>query len=203
MTDYFAELGQPRRPWLDEDRLKEKFHLLSSAVHPDRVHQQDAVIREQAEARYTKLNAAYQCLRNPKSRLEHLLILERGSKPGDLRTIPDDIVQFFGEVGAVLRDMNTLLVEKSQAASAILKVGLIGKALPQLEKISKLQAAIETRLNTVTEELRALDGEWAACLCDPAQRETALATAEKLYHLFGFLDRWARQLQERSFQLTI
>ena len=203
MTDYFAVLSQPRRPWLDADTLKETFHTRATAVHPDHVHQREATVREAADARHAELNAAYQCLRNPKLRLEHLLMLERGSKPGDLRTMPDDIVQFFGEVGAVLRDTNALLAEKSATTSAILRAGLIEKAMPQLEKLHRLQKAIQTHLDGVTFDLRALDGDWAASLRDPIRRETAIATADKLYHLFGFFDRWTGQLRERSFQLTI
>jgi len=112
-------------------------------------------------------------------------------------------VQFFGEVGALLRDTNGLIAEKAQITSAILKVGQLEKAMPQLEKISTLQAAIETRLQGVTDELRELDGDWDECLRDPARRTAALVTLERLYHLFGFFERWARQLQERSFQLTV
>ena len=41
MTDHFATLGEPRRPWLDAEALKEKFHRLSGTVHPDRVHGAD------------------------------------------------------------------------------------------------------------------------------------------------------------------
>lgn len=203
MTDHFAVLGQPRRPWLDADLLKERFHEFSAAVHPDHVHNQDAPVRQQADARYVGLNAAYQCLRNPKARLEHLLQLESGSKPGDLRAIPDDVVQLFGEVGTLLRDTHGLIAEKAQVTSSILKVGLLEKAVPHLEKISRLQAAIQTRLNGVTDDLRTLDRNWDECLRDPARRAAALATSERLYHLFGFFDRWARQLQERSFQLTV
>ena len=203
MTDHFAVLGQPRRPWLDADVLKEKFHQLSAAAHPDHVHNQDADVRQQADARYVELNAAYQCLRHSKTRLEHLLQLESGSKPGDLRAIPDDRVQFFGEVGALLRDTNGLISEKAQVTSSILRVGLLERAMPHLERISKLQEAIQTRLQTVTDELRALDRDWGECLRDPSRRAMALATSERLYHLFGFLERWAGQLQERSFQLTV
>ena len=203
MTDYFALLDQPRRPWLDADALKEKFHKLSATVHPDRVHNLDAPAREQAGTRYVEINAAYQCLHNPKSRLAHLLLLESGSKPGDLRTLPEDVVQLFGEVGAVLRETNALIAEKAQAASAILRVGLLEKAMPQLEKISRLQADIQSRLAGMTDELRALDRDWENSLADPARRAAALMSLEKLYHLLGFYERWARQLQERSFQLTV
>ncbi len=203
MTDYFALLGQPRRPWLEADALKGKFYELSASVHPDRVHNLEAPAREQAGTRYVEINAAYQCLGNPKSRLAHLLLLEAGSKPGDLRTLPEDVVQLFGEVGAVLRETNALIAEKAQAASAILRVGLLEKAMPQLENISRLQADIQSRLAGMTDELRALDRDWENSLADPARRAAALMSLEKLYHLLGFYERWARQLQERSFQLTV
>jgi len=36
MTDYFALLDEPRRPWLDVSSLKQKFLARSSEVHPDR-----------------------------------------------------------------------------------------------------------------------------------------------------------------------
>jgi len=203
MTDHFAALAQPRRPWLDPDTLKEKFHELSAAVHPDRLHNEEASVRQQASERYAGLNVAYQCLRNPKTRLEHLCQLESGAKPGDLRTIPDDVVQFFGEVGALLRETNGLVAEKASVTSAILKVGLLEKAMPYLERIAKLQAAIQARLQGVMEELRMLDQHWEECRQDPARRAAALGSAVRLYHLFGFFERWAGQLQERNFQLTV
>ena len=39
MADYFALLDEPRRPWLDPEELKAKFHALTATVHPDRVQQ--------------------------------------------------------------------------------------------------------------------------------------------------------------------
>jgi len=203
MTDHFAALHQPRRPWLDADSLKETFHTLSAEAHPDRVHNQDLPTRERADARYVELNSAYQCLRNHKSRLAHLLWLETGAKPGDSRTLPEDVVQLFGTVGALLRETNPLVAEKSQATSAMAKVGLMQKALPHIEKLAQLQAVIQTQLQGVTDELRKLDGDWDNFLGDPTKRAAAFGTVEKLYHLFGFYERWAGQLQERSFQLTV
>lgn len=203
MTDYFAVLGQPRRPWLDADKLKDEFHKRSAATHPDRVHGHDEAARREAEKRYADLNAAYQCLRNPKTRLEHLLLLERGTKPGDLRAIPDDVVQLFGEVALLLRSSEGVLAEKARAASAIQKAGLLAQAMPHLEKISALQKRIEDRLQSVAAELSALDQNWSEGLRDSSRRLPTLAAAEKLYHLHGFLDRWTQQLQERMIQLTL
>jgi hypothetical protein len=45
MTDYFALLQTPRRPWVDAEKLKENFQLLSARVHPDRLHGADEVTR--------------------------------------------------------------------------------------------------------------------------------------------------------------
>ena len=38
MTDYFALLNEPRRPWLDADLLKQTFLTLSAGAHPDKIH---------------------------------------------------------------------------------------------------------------------------------------------------------------------
>lgn len=203
MTDYFLVLRQPRRPWLDADSLKEIFHALSGEAHPDRVHNQDAPARDLADVRYSELNSAYQCLRHHKSRLAHLLLLETGAKPGDLRAMPENVVQLFGAVGSLLRETQPMLAEKSQATSAMAKAGLMQKAVPKIGQISQLQAAIQTQLQAVTDELRTLDAAWADRGQDPARHAAALAAGEKLYHLFGFYERWASQLQERSFELTV
>lgn len=203
MTDHFAALEQSRRPWLDADALKEKFHALSATVHPDRLHNADTATRQQASEHYANLNAAYQCLRQPKTRLEHLFLLETGAKPGDLRAIPEDIMQFFSEVGMLLRETNSLLAEKSSVTSPILKVNLLERSMPYLERISKLQALLQVRLREAMDELRTLDSQWDGQLKEPTQRAAALQSVERLYHLYGFLERWSGQLQERSFQLTV
>lgn len=203
MTDYFAALATPRRPWLDPEALKEKFFALSTTVHPDRVHGADATIKAQADESYAALNSAHQCLRDTKLRLQHLLLLETGAKPGDLKTIPEDVIQMFSHVAMLLRQTDSLLKEKAQAVSPMLKVGVLERAMPHLGMISTLQAAIDRRRGELDGELRALDEDWAGIVSNPEKREQALAGVQRLYHLFGFLDRWAGQLRERMIQLTI
>ena len=60
MTDYFALLNEPRRPWLDPDSLKKKFLALAAGIHPDRIHNADELEKAEANRRYAELNAAYQ-----------------------------------------------------------------------------------------------------------------------------------------------
>src|SRR5688572_29394167 len=101
MTDYFALLDEPRRPWLDPEALKVKFHQRSAELHPDRVHRQSASDKAKAQERYTELNAAYTCLREPKDRLLHLLTLESGGKPKDVQNIPAELMDLFFKVGTL------------------------------------------------------------------------------------------------------
>src|SRR4051812_33187546 len=98
MIDNFALLNEPRRPWVDPDALKTKFLALSSEVHPDRVHNAAEVEKQAANQRYSELNAAYNCLREPKDRLQHLLELELGAKPKDIQRIPAGTMDEFFEV---------------------------------------------------------------------------------------------------------
>jgi curved DNA-binding protein CbpA len=85
MTDYFALLDVPRRPWLDPDSLKEKYLTLSGKLHPDRAPP-DASDPRGAHDRYTEINSAYHSLLGPRERLSHLLQLELGTHAS--RTFP-------------------------------------------------------------------------------------------------------------------
>src|SRR3954467_14534710 len=114
MTDFFAVFGEQRRPWLDPEVLKGKFLALSAEAHPDRAHSAGAQERLQAQDRYTRLNAAYQVLREPKDRLRHLIELERGSKPGQIQRIPSDLMNLSLEVGEVCREADALVQEKGK-----------------------------------------------------------------------------------------
>ena len=68
-TDYFALLGEPRRPFLDPERVKETFHRLSLCQHPDQQQDGDPSGGDD----FARLNQAQQVLREPKARLKHLL----------------------------------------------------------------------------------------------------------------------------------
>src|SRR5688572_1414187 len=114
MTDYFAVLDEPRRAWLDPEALKAKFLSLSATVHPDRVHGQSDAERKAAQDRYTQFNAAYQCLRDTKSRLQHLLELERGGKLQDVQQIPPETMDLFFQVGKLCREADDFLARKRQ-----------------------------------------------------------------------------------------
>src|SRR4051794_20311166 len=109
MLDYFALLDEPRRPWIEPDQIRSKFLTLSAQVHPDRVHGADEATRQAAQARYAELNAAYNCLREPRDRLRHLLELELGAKPKDVQGVPPDLMALLMEVSRLCREVDAFL----------------------------------------------------------------------------------------------
>src|SRR6185295_4491387 len=111
MIDHFALLNEPRRPWLDPELLKAKFLTLSSKLHPDRTNNTSEAEKSIVTERYSALNAAYDCLREPKRRLRHLLELERGAKPAGVQTIPAEMMNLSGEVARLCREADVVLAE--------------------------------------------------------------------------------------------
>ena len=196
MTDYFALLNEPRRPWLDADSLKTKFFALSSEVHPDRVHNASESEKLEANRRYTELNAAYQCLREPRSRIRRLLELELGAKPSDLTDIPDDLMDLFFAVGKVFRDVDAFLVEKAQATSPLIQVQLFERGMEQVEQLNELSHKISPRRDALLDELKSLDAAW--------QSHTSVHTDRLLniWRMLSFYERWLAQIQERIAQLS-
>lgn len=198
MTDFFALLDEPRRPWIDTDPLKEKFLKLSSQAHPDRVHQKPAAEKKAAEERYAELNAAYNCLREPKDRLRHLLELETGKKPAHIEIFPPEMMDFAFEIGRVCKSADVLLAEKTKATSAILKVQFFERSQECVEMMNALQGRINEQRNSLLAELHAANVAW-----ESGQRESLLKRLEEVYRLFGYLSKWFAQLQEKAVQLML
>ncbi|MBI4326204.1 MAG: hypothetical protein HY674_13215 [Chloroflexi bacterium] len=107
--DYFALLSEPRHPWVDPERLKAKFLALLAAAHPDRVRRGGEAEKAAAEERAAELNAAYNCLREPKDRLQHLLELEGCGKPAVVEGGPAAVTDLFFEVGQACRAVDVFL----------------------------------------------------------------------------------------------
>src|ERR1017187_6922256 len=139
MTDYFALLNEPRRPWLDPDLLKQKFLALAAGIHPDRIHNANELEKAGANRRYAELNAAYHCLAGPKSRLRHLLELKLGAKPKDVQEIPAALADLFAEVATTCRNADVFLAEKGNAVSPLLQVQLFERAQEWIETLNGLQ----------------------------------------------------------------
>jgi curved DNA-binding protein CbpA len=205
MTDNFALLNEPRLPWLDPDELKQKFLPLSAEVHPDRVHNASDADKSAANKRYAELNAAYNCLREPKERLLHLLELELGEKPSDIQKIPPGTMDLFVEVGQTCRDADTFLAEKSKVTSPLLKVQMFERGQEWVDKLNALQQKINSKRAELSTELCKLNSVWQeAPPIDSPERAAALPLErlEQIYRVFSYIARWSEQIQERVVQLS-
>jgi len=189
--DYFALLGQPRLPWLEVDALKAGFLALSGERHPDRA---DAADKEAANQRYAELNAAYNCLREPKDRLAYLIKLETGQPPSDLQENPASLVDLFFNLAPVFQAVDKFLKEKSAATSPLAKVKLFTDGMDWFDQLTQLQSQINVRRQKLDAALQELSVAWTSA---PSYDE---ATA--LYREFSYLKRWSEQIQERLSRLA-
>jgi curved DNA-binding protein CbpA len=201
MTDNFALLNEPRRPWLESDLLKQKFLALSSNVHPDKIHSASESEKSAAGKQFAELNAAYNCLLEPKLRLLHLIELETGAKPKDIQQIPTALADLFAEIAAVCHKADDFLAEKSKVTSPLLQVQLFERAQEWIEQLNLLQRKLNELREKLTGELKSLDEKWIGN--NLGSRGDLLKKLEELYRLFGYFNRWNNQIQERIVQLTL
>lgn len=199
MTDYFALLDEPRRPWLEPEPLKEKFLALSAMVHPDRVHHLGEAERASAQERYTELNAAYNFLREPRERLHHLLQLERGELPKDIQRIPSELMDLSLEIGRNCREVDAFLAEKARATSPLLQVKYFERGQGFVDTLQALRQRVNAMNERLNQELKQLDTAWQSA---GERRGELLPRLEELYRLYSYFARWTTQLQERSVRLS-
>jgi DnaJ-domain-containing protein 1 len=200
VTDYFALLNESRRPWVDADLLKQKFLLLSASVHPDKIHSAAESEKQVASKKFAELNAAYNCLAVPKLRLLHLLELELGAKPAEIRQIPPALADLFAQVAAICRDTDGYLAEKEKTVSPLLQVQLFERGQEWIEKLNALQKQLSAFHDELLAKLKLLDEQWTA---DSYNRAALLSDLETLYRLFSYFNRWAAQIRERIVQLSV
>ena len=201
MIDYFALLDEPRRPWIDPDTLKQKFLVLASGAHPDRVHNTHESEKAVATERYAELNAAFNCLAEPKLRLRHLIELELGAKPKDIEIIPSELADLFATVATTCRNADSFLTEKKSTNSPLLQVQLFERGQDWIERLNSLQKNLNALQGKNLEDLKSLDKEWNTL--DSSPRMKILPKLEDLYRLFGYLNRWNNQIHERILQLSL
>jgi hypothetical protein len=193
-VNHFARLGFEPRPWLDPELLKQRFVELSAQTHPDKAAPSD---KAGSEKTFQQLNESYQVLRTTRSRLLHLLELSGLPKQEHVQNVPPDALEFFAEVAGITKDADTLIKEKSAAASPMLKVQIMERALDHASVIQFLQEKLRERIDIIEDRLKTLSTTWS----EPPGASTLTELKESAAAL-GFLDRWTSQLQDRIASLT-
>ena len=190
MTDYFAFLDQPRRPWLDPEELKQAFHQKTLEAHPD------AQTPSDRDETFTRLNEAYQALREPKRRLHHMLALEGGPANTNNVSIPVDIENLFPLVAALIQESETVMGKLETSTNALsrslVRPDLIKTAASVRQMVRTLGHLHDEAIN----ELRAKGDSWISGSSEHR------ADLEDLYLRFSYLTKWISELGERELQLT-
>jgi curved DNA-binding protein CbpA len=180
--------------------LKQKFLALSAEAHPDRVHAAAESERRIAQEHYADLNAAYNCLREPKERLAHLIELETGVKPKQVQNVPSDLMNAFMEITNACRGADGFLAEKNATTSPLLKLQLVERGQEWTDKLMGLQRKINAWREEVMAQVRKIDEKWAS---SSDKRRELIAVLETQCQLLGYFGRWSGQIQERIVQLSL
>ncbi|PYL00427.1 MAG: hypothetical protein DME19_05225 [Verrucomicrobia bacterium] len=205
MTDYFALLNEPRRPWLDPAALKAKFVALTAEVHPDRVYSATEAEKMAATRRYAELNTAYHCLQEPRERLLHLLELERGSRPEEVQRIDPAITTLFMEIIQLCREADAFLEERARTSSPILKVKLFERGTRLSERLNTLLQKLQVKRDALVVQLKDLNLAWESAPSVGSPTRIHVLPCSRLEHIyrdFSYLTRGSQQIQERVVQLS-
>lgn len=179
MIDHFALLGEARRPFLDPEELKEKYHTRSRVAQPD-----------------AALNEAFRVLSDPKLRLHHLLILE-GVNLSAGRAVPPAVAELFWETGNVLRETDSWL-QRHAAASSNLARAMLHPARTTLEKkLADLREQLQAKHAAALADLQRLDATWQAA------PPNDLAELVQLYDTLAYVTRLLERTAEKRLQLQI
>jgi curved DNA-binding protein CbpA len=181
MTDYFALLDQPRSAWLDPEQLKQAFHAKTLRAHPDVQEEQTG------DDAFAELNKAYQVLRDPKRRLQHLLTL-LDQLPGKTAAIPREIEELFPAVAGLTRQADAVLQKLARSTSAL------GLSLVRAELVRTRQ-----EVDGMLARLHQMHGAAAKELYEVAA--DASETLQQLYLRFSYLTRWISELEEKKLNL--
>ena len=193
MEDFFALLGEERRPWLDPERVKETFHALSREQHPD---QQAGGSTGETDAVFARLNAAQLALRDPKARLRCLLEGEFPEvKVSGPTTVPGTLADLFAPTLELIQKIDALRAKKAGAPSALARALLAREEFGLQEAAQERFGQLEALHAAALEELRAFDARWEPRPPDAAGQLLGF------YQRFAYLSRWTEQLRERLFQL--
>lgn len=171
--DYFSFFGLPRTLTLDAQDLERRFRDLSRKFHPDYYYNAAPAERLASLERSSYLNDAYRALRNPVSRVEHLLAIEglpSAHAPGGTGggAVPASLLE---EVFALNEELDDIREAREGGTDpAVLR-----------RRLEAARAPIERRRDEHQRQLEDLMSRWdAQADTGPARTATLHALRERL-----------------------
>jgi DnaJ-class molecular chaperone len=187
MSDLFALLGVERRPWLDAEALKEKYHALTARQHPDVAG---------ASGDFAEINRSYQTLADPAARLRHLLDLEAPGAAARAQTVPAEIAGFFTPVAEARQGVDAFFKRYAAAASPLARALLSTEQYQVQERLEEIIARLQEQQEALLAQVRDTDALWVA------DRAAALGRLPVLWQSLGYTAKWLATLRESLFRLA-
>ena len=201
--DYFALFGLKRHPVVDQADLKDRFMTLSREVHPDQHGADASVDKDSSHPSFEEVNAAYQCLRDTKQRLEHLLELELGTKPASIQTIPNDLAKVGAEVMMFCREVDAFLRTKTPNPSPMIRSQDFRAGLEWAAKGDSLSAQLSQVEAELELSLRELGQKWPSAASHPSNRSSLMEDLDRAFRKASYHRKWCKLIKERQFQLAL
>ena len=187
MVDHFERMNEPRRPWLDAERLREKFRVEAAEKHPD---------VGGTTGDFAELNLAYGILREPALRLGHLLeIGEREASQSGAGIAVDlaDLFMSLASVNGAVEDLRKRWVVATTPLARALLAGERAKLRRSLsESLEGLGRAEEQAMGV----LRELDLGWEGATSEDWEKLASLQAR------FAYLSKWTTEVREDHFFLN-
>ena len=173
--DYFSFFGLPRRLRIEAADLERRFRDLSRKFHPDFFYNAAPAERLASLERSSYLNDAYRVLRNPVSRIEHLLAIE-GLPPAK----SDEAHAGAAKVPPALLEEVFALNEELDEIRELRESG--GDPEKLRVRLEAARRPIERKRDEHERELQDLSARWDSQEGDPpaARRATLEALRERL-----------------------
>ena len=175
--DYFSFFGLPRKLVIDANDLERRFRELSRKFHPDYFYNASSSERLASLERSSYLNDAYRALKNPVSRVEHLLAIEGlpSAKSEDPATgsgqakVPPSLLE---EVFALNEELDEIRELRESGTDPDALRARLGKA----------RAPIDARRDEHEQQLQELSARWDSDehAAAPEKRATLDALRERL-----------------------
>ena len=165
--DYFAFLGLPRKLLIDPQDLERRFRDLSRKFHPDYFYNATSAERLASLERSSYLNDAYRSLKNPVSRIEHLLAIEglpsARSEEGTAK-VPPSLLE---EVFALNEELDEIR-ERREAGEDPVKL---------LARLANARKPIDVKRDEHERQLQELSARWDSQAPAPAAEKQATLAA--------------------------
>jgi hypothetical protein len=177
--DCFKILQMPRQPWLEEADVRNRFHQLAAAAHPD----SGAGSTEE----FANLNHAWQTLRSPASRLRHYLELEYPDERAAASFAVPASQDLFMQVSELKQTVDRFVAERADSKSPLARALLEPRRQSHLQYVERLEGAAAAEIAAVHQRIQQ----------PQPSRESLTGALNDLM----FLEKWAAQLRETRLAL--